>query len=211
MMKMKEFIKVPSNVVRNEGVDIDSGTFVMYVKLCQLYFRGHKDKEVIFNHRELMNDLGIKDTRTLRKRIKAMYRAGLIENEVEKYPRSIGHVSIMFNEDSYNAEFFTTLNMSVMDSFGEISDTAMRLLFYYKSYINPNIEKRKYCFAGREHITDKLHIGNTTFTECNKELEKSGLLKIVRHPLTHNFEYNEKDELQFGRYQNHYFVNEKIV
>lgn len=208
---MREFIKVPSSIVRNESVDIDSGTFVMYVKLCQLYFRGFKDKEIVFNHRELMEELAIKDTRTLRKRMKAMYKAGLIEDELIKLPRGVGNTMITLNEETYDAEYFTTLSMNVMDSFGKLSDTAMRLLFYYKSYINPNVEKKKYCFAGREHITDTLHIGNTTFTECNKELEKSGLLKIVRHPLTHNFEYNEDDEIQFGRYQNHYFVNEKII
>lgn len=207
---MKEFIKVPSNVVRNEGVDIDSGTFVMYVKLCELYFK-QKSVEVAFNHKWLGDSTGVKDTRTLRKRLKSLYENGIIKTEVKRLP-SYGLMSIELNGELFEkGESFTMLNASVSDLIGKIHETSIRLLFFYKSHINVTDKDRLYCFAGREHITGKLHIGNTTLTECNKELEKSGLLKVVRHNLETNYEYGEDDELLYARYQNHYFVNKKIM
>lgn len=210
MMKMKEFIKVPTNVVRNEGVDIDSGTFVVYVKLCALYFK-QKSKEVEFNHKWLADKVGVKDTRTLRKRLKNLYENDIIKTDVKRLP-SYGLMSIEMNEELFEkGESFTMLDSDVSNLIGKVHETSIRLLFFYKSHINVTDKDRLYCFAGREHITDKLHIGNTTLTNCNKELEKRGLLKVVRHNLETTYEYGEEDELLYARYQNHYFVNKKIM
>lgn len=53
-------------------------------------------------------------------------------------------------------------------------------------------------------------MGSTTIQEANKQLTENKLIKIEKHKLENTGAYNEKDELIFDRYNNHYIVNEKL-
>ena len=67
-----------------------------------------------------------------------------------------------------------------------------------------------YCHVGFETLKVKLKMGSTTIQEANKQLTENKLIKIEKHKLENTGAYNEKDELIFDRYNNHYIVNEKL-
>ncbi|MFD4819290.1 hypothetical protein [Peribacillus butanolivorans] len=54
-------------------------------------------------------------------------------------------------------------------------------------------------------MTKRFRISKTKVEEANKQLKKAKLLKIVKHKLEPTHEYVD-DELQYDRFNNHYFV-----
>jgi hypothetical protein len=214
----KGFVKVPTEIVRNENVKLSSGDFSLYVRLSHLYFKNYQNPEMKVDHKKLMWNTGISDTRTLKKRLKSLYENKLILNKIDKLPRR-GEVNLLFNNKVIaDSKMFTMLNLSVFNYIQDINDHAFRLLFYYKSYINTKLtdyegEKKvkDYCYVGVETIKHHLKIGSDTLTEANKILVKNKLIKIKRNHLKTEYNYNdETNELIYDRYHNHYYINKNL-
>lgn len=205
---MKEFIKIPTSVVRNESVNIDSGTFVLYVRLCEKRHRNYKmdnPDKIVFYHFELIKQLNIKDNRTLKRMLSNLEKNGLVKDIPVKYPRHFEAVSLTLLNMNEKGCHFTIIKEEWLNKMDVISPAAFRLLVYYKSHINPT-RGRDFCFTGKDTIIKSLKIGGTTLVESNKELEKLGLLEIKRHDLRHDGYYDENDRPYFSRFQNHYYV-----
>lgn len=213
----KGFVKVPQNIVRNEGFKLTSGDFSLYVRLCYLFFKNYNNPEMRIDHKKLMAKVGIADTRTLKKRFKSLYENKLMLNEINKLPRR-GEVDILLNEEVVNeCKYFTMMNLSVFNYVDEINEHAFRLLFYYKSYINRNPTEydgeekvRDYCFVGVERIKYDLKMGSDTVKDANDMLVDKKLIKITRHAIKHDYEYDEDDELIYDRYNNHYHLHKSL-
>jgi hypothetical protein len=210
----KGFIKVPTDIIRNESVNISSGDFALYVRLCYLHFKSYHNPELKVDHKKLMINVGITDARTLKKRLKSLYENKLILNEITKLPKR-GEVCILFNDKLVTeSKVFTMMNFCVFNYIGSINEHALRLIFFYKSYINKKKvdydgeEKVKdYCFVGVETIKHQLKMGSSTILEANKLLTDNKLMKIKRQVLKTEYEYDENDELVYDRYHNHYHVD----
>ncbi|MEH7346006.1 hypothetical protein V7122_19370 [Bacillus sp. JJ1532] len=212
--KKKLVVKVPTGIVRNEEKYLSNDEFVMYARLCFLYFRSYNKKEIKLDHKKLMRFLKISDTRTFKSRLKKLYKLGLIEEEISKLPTK-GTLTIVFNEKVYEEDkHFTMMNADVFNYWvnDQIDEYAFRQVFYYKSHINLDDKERdrSYCFVGYETLVKRLKISKTKVKEANKQLEVAKLLKIVIHKLGTNYEYGENDELVFDRYNNHYYVAKSL-
>ncbi|MCY7933174.1 hypothetical protein MOF37_14575 [Bacillus spizizenii] len=204
----KLFVKVPSSVIRNEKFYISNQEFSLYANLCYKHFRNGNKEEIVLDHKKLMNELKINDTRTLKKRFNALHKYGLINNKIDKLPTK-GYLSIFFNSKAKSDGSFCKMNPSIFTYFknDQIDENGIRLAFYYKSHINLN-DKRKidYCYVSFEVLKNRLKMGNTTIIEANKSLKKAKLLKIVKHRLEDRGSYDENDALIFDKWNNHYHI-----
>lgn len=199
--------------MRNEGIKLDNCSFALYARLCFLYFRNYKNREIEFDHRKLMCNLNIGDARTLKNKLKVLYDQKLILNKIDKLPRK-GLYKVTLNEELINSNsHFTMLNSDVFAYLDDISYHAFRLLFYYKSHINLNDKEkdRSFCFVGYETLSNKLKMGRTTISESNEILRKHKLIKIERHKLNHDYEYDENDELVYDKWNNHYRIRDELL
>lgn len=202
----KLYIKIPTHIVRNEDYYLSNDEFILYARLCFLYFRTYQQKEIMLDHRKLMNFLKIIDSRTFKNRMNGLYKKGLIENEISKLPTK-GETTIIFNDTVYHADgHFTMLSAEVFTYFvqDQIDEYAFRQLFYYKSHINKNNDKN-FCFVGYETLVKRLKVSKSKITEANEKLLKVKLIKVVKHEIKEEG-YDENDELVFSKYNNHYFL-----
>jgi hypothetical protein len=150
------------------------------------------------------------DARTFRKRLKNLYAAGLIENEINKLPTK-GSLQIVFNEKIYNeTESFTLISAELFNYYelDQIDEYAFRQIIYYKSHINMKDKKsdRTFCFVGYDTLTKRLKIAKRKVQDANEQLIKNKLINVKKHKLETEYTYNEDDELIFERFNNHYYV-----
>ena len=148
------------------------------------------------------------DVRTLKKYLNNLYRNKLIHNEIKTFPKR-GNLTIQFNGEIYNSgEHFTLISAKLFNYFenGQINEYAFRQAIYYKSHINPKEVNRNFCFVSYSKLSDTLKISKTKIKEANDQLRKSKLIKVVSHKLEPTYEYDEKDEMTYDRYNNHYYV-----
>lgn len=216
MTNQKLHVQVPTNVVRNENIFINNGDFLLYVRLCYLYFRNFNHEEIKIDHKKLMRNIGVSDTRTLKKRLHNLYKSGLIKNEIKSFPKR-GEIVILFNGDvQQESKHFTMMNIKIFDLLEKIDEHSFRLVFYYKSHINKDIKKKDsqkvidYCFVGIETLKNNLKMGSDTIKQANERLIKHKLIKIVKHKLKHDDQYDENNELVYDRYHNHYIVHNEL-
>lgn len=212
----KLHVQIPTNVVRNEDLFINNGDFLLYARLCYLYFRNYNNEEIKIDHKKLMRNIGVSDTRTLKKRLNNLYKSKLIKNEIKTFPKR-GEIVILFNGNiQKECKHFTMMNVRIFDLLEKIDEHSFRLVFYYKSHINKEVKKKEnekvidYCFVGIETLKNNLKMGSDTIKNANELLVKHKLIKIVKHKLTHNDEYDEDNELIYDRYHNHYIVRDEL-
>lgn len=205
-------VKVPTNIIRNEDFKLSNGSFILYVRLCHLYFKNFRNEEIKLDHRKLMLNIGITDIRTLKKRFTELVSCKLIKNESVKFPKKGETVILLNGKVIDNSKVFTMMNVTVFDELSKIDEHAFRLLFYYKSHINRKDPKGiKFCFVGMETLSHNLKMAKKTIISSNNMLRKSKLIKIEKHKLEQLEEtYDENDELIYERWNNHYFVNDKL-
>lgn len=207
-MTKKIYVQVPTSVVRNEGVFIDNGSFMLYVRLCYLYFRNYKNEEISFLHKVMMQKLFIKDSRTFKKRLNVLFENNLIKNKIEQLPRT-KPVTVILNKEILTEKTFTQVNVNIFNYLDQIDEHAFRLLFYYKSHINLDVLDRDFCFVSFRTLQEQLKMGSTTISRANKQLQEKNLIKIERHEL--ETDYSEDDELMFNRWNNHYKLKEIVL
>lgn len=214
--KSKLKIKIPTYIVRNEDIHLTNGEFVLYARLSFLYFRNYKQEqqeEMNIDHKKLMLQIGITDTRTLKKYFNNLYKNKLIKNKIDKFPRK-NQMLIIFNSDVYNKDqHFTLMNIDIFDYIDKITEHGFRLVWYYKSHINMNDKNRdrSFCYVGYDKLQSNLKIGRTTIKEGNELLKENNLIKIKKHLLKkEEGSYTEDDELVFDRFNNHYFVSSEL-
>lgn len=208
----KVVVKVPTDIVRNDGIYLNNDEFLLYVRLCYLYFKNYSDEHIVLNHKKLMRACLINDNRTFKKRLSGLYKLNLIKNEICSLPTK-GNLTIEFNGENYERinKHFTLMNSLVFTYVltDRIDADAFRQLFYYKSHINLSDKNRdrSFCFVGYETIRERLKIGSMKIKYANEQLKDAKLIKIVKHKLKDADEYDENDELIIGRYNNHYIVD----
>ncbi|MEH7084792.1 hypothetical protein V7139_18925 [Neobacillus drentensis] len=212
--KTKFYVHVPSNIVRNEDFYLSNDEFVLYARLCFLYFRNYHNKEIEFDHKRLMDFLKISDTRTFKKRMKKLFDEGLIETNVINLPTK-GSMKIVFNNKPIEeCKHFTMISAEVFSYWKneQIDKYAFRQLLYYKSHINLDDKEndRSFCYVGYETLTQRLKISKTDVKNANKKLEQAKLIAVTVHKLQNTNSYNDADELIFDRYNNHYHVTDKM-
>jgi len=202
-------VQVPTYIVRNENIFLTNEEFLLYARLCFLFFKNYKNEEIKVDHKKLMGKLLIGDSRTLKQRLNSLHKNNLIHNVIDKLPRK-GEMVILFNENILkDSVHFTMMNTDIFNYVGEINPHAFRLVFYYKSHINLK-ENKTYCFVGVETLKHRLKMGGHTIKLANDELVGNKLITVTKHKLHNTESYNDEDELIFDRYNNHYTINKKM-
>lgn len=213
-LSAKGFIKISTRVVRNEGLYIDNESFHLYVTLCRLYFLNNQNSELDINHKEVMRNLRISKNETFKKYINGLFKAGLIFDEVNNLPRR-STLPVRLNPEFLNDKPFTQLSLNIFNAYNElgISVDSFRLVFYYKSHINlhEHGRDRSFCFVGIRTLTDRLKIGNEKVIAANNDLKKKKIIKIEKHLLKHDHEYDEYDQMINSRFNNHYKIREQYL
>ncbi|KIL74345.1 hypothetical protein [Bacillus badius] len=213
-VKKKLQVKVPTKVVRNEEDYLSNAEFVLYTRLCFLYFRNFQDKKITLDHKKLMLFCKISDNRTFKTRMKKFYKLGLIEEEIPKLPTK-GYLTIIFNEKVCSEdEHFTMLNADIFNYWmnDQIDEYAFRQVWYYKSHINLHDKERdrSFCFVAMDTLADRLRISKEYVHNANKQLKKLKLIQVVKHKLESTDMHNEADELIITKYNNHYYVADSL-
>lgn len=214
---VKEFkIQLPTQIVRSNK--FTAGEFILLAKLIQAYYTQSGDgKSLTYNidHKAFMHFLFFKDNKTFKNNLEGLYKKKIIENEIDKLPRK-GGLEITLNKlviPEFNKKrgYFTqlpyfVLNREVIEAVGHVG---VRLLYYYKSYINAKDYTKQFCFVAESTTAEDLSITEKTVIKYNKLLAARKFVKIEKHELNTNNEYttiNGKDKLLFTKYNNHYIL-----
>lgn len=210
----KQFeIQIPTQVVRSKK--ITSSEFILIAKMLQAYYsQTGKEKSLTFSidHKAIMYLLFFRDNKTFKKTLDGLYEKKLIENKVESLPRK-GGLEITLNElvvPELNKKrgYFTqlpyfVLNREVIEAVGHVG---VRLLYYYKSYINAKDNSKQFCFVAETTTAEDLNITEKTVIKYNKFLASRKFIKIEKHKLQDNGFYSNDNKILFTKYNNHYFL-----
>lgn len=205
--KKKLVIQIPDEVIRNKDLKIDSKTFAIYTYLKFLHFRNYKNNEIEINHNQFKHKLYISDNRTLKKCFLKLHKEQIIMELINKFPTK-GALTLTFDPEAINSKTFTQLPATVLNKIEHIGTIGLRLLFYYESFINRKDDPSKqFAFPAIETISKHLGINKETIMNYNKLLKKHKLIKIKKHKLEWNGEYDNLDQPLFTKYNNHYYIN----
>ncbi|MFY0758757.1 hypothetical protein AB1K32_07740 [Metabacillus dongyingensis] len=215
-MSTKPFkIQIPTQIVRSSK--FTSGEFILLAKILQAYYsQPGKEKPLTFtiDHKAFMYYLFFKDNNTFKKNINGLHEKKVIENKIDSLPRK-GGLEITLNKlviPEFNKErgYFTqlpyfVLNREVIEAVGHVG---VRLLYYYRSYINAKDSLKQYCFVAETTTAGHLNITEKTVIKYNKFLKKQRFIKIEQHKLhdTGAHDPENGDKLIFTKYNNHYFL-----
>jgi hypothetical protein len=231
-------IQIPNPLIRNST--LDSTHFVVYAKLIQMYYYTGQSKVMRINHDVLKFSCCIKDNRKLKKALIDLHKRELIVIKFNKkgefnFPKQ-GLIDIEMNE-FFNLKkvgrkkedrfFFAQLSSIILnrDIIEQIGHFGVRLMYYYKSYINPHARKERddgriqyhnFCWTSILTIAEETGISEKSVRTYNKKLEKIKFIKITKHELGTTYEYIKKKDteeliLQYSRYNNHYEVREDRI
>ncbi|TYS46747.1 hypothetical protein [Bacillus infantis] len=163
--------------------------------------------------------LFLEDNKTFKKHLQGLCEKKIITNEIKSLPRKNG-LEITLNElviPELNKKrgFFTQLPTNVLNR--EVIQVAghvgVRMLYYYKSYINAKDWSKQYCFVAEETAAEDLGITVKTIIKYNTLLKKWKFLKIDKHEVGHGYGDNKhgQEQLLFTKYNNHYFLRQDEI
>lgn len=203
--KKKLFAQIPDEIIKNELFKIDAYTFSVYALLKHLHFRNFNNNEMQIDHNKLKHKLYISDNRTLKKALTELHKQQIILEYINKLPTK-GALKLTFDPVPFKSKKFTQLPVTVFNKIEHIGVIGLRLLFYYESFINRKDKPEKqFAFPAIETTAETLKINKETVIKYNEILRKNKLLKIQKHQLMWDGEY-DNDDLLYVKYNNHYFV-----
>jgi hypothetical protein len=236
MSKSKFLIQIDNRIIRSN--EIDHVSFFLYCKLMQhyRYFGGKKDV-LEFDHKQLQYFCGIKTNKKLKECLNILHKMKLIKNQITELPRNEPlkiEIHTYFDKKKHEeknklriekgkkpkefSEFYYTqlpcelLDLKILKLIGY---TGVRLMYYYRSYVGNFTTSNQFAFPSFKTIKKEIGLSDDTIDKYNKILKKNKLLKIEKHKLKHNNEY-ELDEFGlpvgvFTKYNNHYYILEENV
>ncbi|WP_203289832.1 hypothetical protein [Metabacillus sp. cB07] len=214
-MATKDFkIQIPTQLVRSDK--FTAAEFILTAKLLQAYYsQPGKDKPLEFaiDHKAFMHYLFFKGNNTFKKALNGLHNKKIIENKIEVLPRK-GGLYIKLNKvviPEFNKQrgYFTqlpyyVLSREVIEAVGHVG---VRLLYYYKSYINAKEPLKQFCFVAEATAAGHLNITEKTVIKYNKYLKTRKFIKVEQHKLKENeCEYDSNGKLVFTKFNNHYFL-----
>jgi hypothetical protein len=199
-------IKVDNNIVRNDK--ISSSAFSLYVELKYLSFLNKNSNEISIHHKLLMKYLNWNDIRKLKTYLIELYNFKLIKEEFKTLPK---YKPIKITLINYTTKNFTWLPDNLIKNIRIIGDTGLRLIYYYKSFINDKDINLKYAYPSKDIISNNLGISENTVTKYNRILQKNKLIKIDKHE-SMGKNKNSNTGKYFTKFNNYYYINlEKIL
>jgi Helix-turn-helix domain len=211
----KFYIQIPTELIRNPN--FSSAALYVYAKLIQrFYVFKKKYKKFEIDHRQFMFYAGIKSNKKLKDVLNELYINKLIKNKIENLPRR-GMIEIeldTFFDSSSKNYYFTQLPVEILHKsiLDEVGHQGIRLLFYFKSYINNWDE---FCYCSYKTIESETDMSENTIIKYCNLLQKKKFIKKQKHCLEWNGEFipdefgNEK--LNYTKYNNHYQIRYETI
>lgn len=214
-------VQIPKEIVHDPN--ITGCSFVLLAKLIQLYYQKGKKLNLSINHNGLKFILMINDNKTLKKSLMNLHEQGYISSEFHeqsalprKKPLEIKlskKCIAELNKKPFVQFTQSLLEKEVIESIGYIG---VRLLYYYKSYINTTDYYKSKCYVSEDTTAEHLNITRKTIIRYNRILENRKFLKIKQFKLSKmDCEYkqnkNGMEVISFEKYNNHYSVNEEMI
>lgn len=167
-----------------------------------------KSKTIELGLQRLKIRLDVATDRTLKVAFKKLQENGYIMNEVDVINKR--PMIIELNTKKLDrGKSFTQLPKSLIEKIDVIGHTGLRLLYYYESFIfRPSSQ---FAYPSFETIISDLSVNKDTIDKYNEILIKKKYLKIEKHHLKPNGQYDD-DRPVFTKYNNHYYVQlDKIL
>lgn len=150
-----------------------------------------------------MSKFEIKANNTFKSMLNKLYVNKLILNDVKDLPRH-GVIEIEMNEEYIKLEPFTRMHINLYYLVDKIGHEGLRLIYYYESRINRNKDNHQFCFAGIRTIANETKINKNKVKQFNDLLKKMKLLKIEYHELEKDDTFDEFNQEQNNKFNNHY-------
>ena len=204
-------VLIPDCIIRNEdGINVSPKEFLLYYYLKILYDR-QKNVKIKLNHNKFMGKFMIKSNVTFKKMVNGLYNSGLIMNRIETLPKH-EMIEIELNEEVMQKKPFTMIHVNLYYLVDKIECEGLRLMYYYESRVNRNKQLcSQFCFAGVRLIIKETKVNKNKLKKINENLVKLKLLKMEKHELKHDGEYNEFDQEINVKYNNHYFPQTHVI
>lgn len=202
-MSNVSWIQIPRRTIKNP--ELSSLEFCIVARLKFLQYASNSKEYFEIDMNELRRNLEINDNRTLKKAWTNLYQQKYIDEPVTIHRGKPSKVILNPNMMHLNNDF-AQLPLKLFSRIGEIGYHGFRLLYYYESYINRNKDHRQFCFTSLETIENDMGMSRKTILKHNETLVKAKLLKIQKHELGTDYQYDEAGELIFNKYNNHYEV-----
>jgi hypothetical protein len=203
-------IHLPDESIRDPSITPNDFTLLLYLKAA-IY--DHNNKYSFYEDiNKLKYWVNIKDNKTLKKSLVSLFDSGyLLIKTPDKFVQG-KPVNFSLNKSKLDTEgkTFTMLPITILEMVRDTTITreAARLLYYYESRINRKIPDRHFCFPSEQTISRETNIKDPkTIRKHNKLLSQKYLIKIEKHKITWDYQYDEKDMPIFNKYNNHYYVN----
>ncbi|WP_169834405.1 hypothetical protein [Paenibacillus donghaensis] len=201
----KSVIQMSNAIIRDR--EIGSVEFSLLLRLKYLIYENRGSGEIYIDIPKLRMKMEISDNRTLKKHLANLHKWGYINNFVKIERSTPSLISLDLKKFATPKKEYTQLPLSILSRVGTIGHTGVRLLYYFESYINRSIVQNQFCYSAVITICRDTGLGKTTVKEYVDILKKEKLLHVVAHKIGHNNQYNDNDELEFTKYNNHYYVN----
>lgn len=190
------WIQVNNTIVKNNKLSPEA--FYLFLILKNL--DSHNNGYVKIGQQKLMKYLHWTNNKIFKRCIIELYEQKIIKEEYINLPK---HKSIYVTFLKYKSIIFTRLPNNIINYIGEIGHIGMRLIFYYRSFINDE-NGNEYAFPSLNTITEETGISRPSIIKYNKKLVKYKLIKIVPHEIKRDININTGKE--YIKFNNYYFI-----
>lgn len=212
MTETKQSIHILTKVVRDGNLTCNDFAVILYLK--HLIWQTGNRYSFQVSAPDMRHDLRITDNRTLKASLSNLHIHNYIQNEIKQMQPN-KPIQLDLNQKKFDTEnrkegeYFTKLPINILYALkdGKLNSKEVRLLYYIKSYINSDDMRKQFCYTSIEKtMVKETNISKNTIPKYTEMLKKKKLISIDKHKLGTSYQYNEKGELIFTKYNNHYFL-----
>lgn len=200
----KTSLEIPNVIIRDSN--LNAVDFTILFKLKHLMFL-HKSSDYEVDNNKLKFVLGIADNKTIKKSYAKLYESGYLLEPVTlirgQPVRFILNTQLICSKKNVS----TSIPINTLYYLPKIKYVGFRLLCYYSSLINQQLENQGYAFPSIETIKKHLVIHKDTVINHNRLLENEGLVRVERRNPQHDITHYINGKLELAKLNNHYIVN----
>jgi hypothetical protein len=192
--KDNELIAIPNNMIRNHNITCKTFVLLLTIKRKCVY-----SNQKIFYAQELMDELHINDTRTLKKHINILFDNNIINTKYKEIRRN--ELLNFELEEDINEEGFTMVSTDIIDKiksctekivfitkshktkqkdsryeYKDLYDAGIRFYYYikFKFYVDKGYARMNY-----EEIEKDIRISAKTIRALNIEFNRNGIVEVI--------------------------------
>lgn len=141
-----------------------------------------------------------KNNKKFKKCLNELYEQKVIKENFDKLPKHSA-IHISFFKTKLNK--FSSLPSNIIYHIDIIGEIGLRLIFYYKSFINSE-DINEYACPSLNKIFNDTGITKPSIIKYNEKLKKAKFIKIVPHELEREVNINTGKE--YIKFNNYYYI-----